>query len=66
MPAFGGKIPDQQIWQLAGYVRSMSGNLSRTASPGRNDEMQSSPPEQLMERQPPVTSSDASTEGTQQ
>jgi cytochrome c oxidase cbb3-type subunit 3 len=66
MPAFGGKIPDQQIWQLAGYVRSMSGNLSRTASPGRNDEMQSSPPEQLMERQPPVTSSNASTEGTQQ
>jgi cytochrome c oxidase cbb3-type subunit 3 len=66
MPAFGGKIPDQQIWQLAGYVRSMSGNLSRTASPGRNDEMQSSPPEQLMERQPPVPSSDASTEGTQQ
>jgi cytochrome c oxidase cbb3-type subunit III len=66
MPAFGGKIPDQQLWQLAGYVRSMSGNLSRTASPGRNDEMQSSPPEQLMERQPPVTSSDASTEGTQQ
>jgi cytochrome c oxidase cbb3-type subunit 3 len=65
MPAFGGKIPDQQIWQLAGYVRSMSGNLSRTASPGRNDEMQSSPPEQLMERQPPVTSSDAATEGTQ-
>jgi cytochrome c oxidase cbb3-type subunit III len=66
MPAFGGKIPDQQIWQLAGYVRSMSGNLSRTASPGRSDEMQSSPPEQLMEKQPPVTSSGAATEGTQQ
>jgi cytochrome c oxidase cbb3-type subunit 3 len=66
MPAFGGKIPDQQIWQLAGYVRSMSGNLSRTASPGRSDEMQSSPPEQLMEKQPPVTSSGSATEGTQQ
>jgi cytochrome c oxidase cbb3-type subunit 3 len=65
MPAFGGKIPDQQIWQLAGYVRSMSGNLSRSASPGRNDEMQNSPPEQLMQRQPPVTSSEAATEGTQ-
>jgi cytochrome c oxidase cbb3-type subunit 3 len=66
MPAFGGKIPDQQLWQLAGYVRSMGGNLSRSASPGRNDEMQSSPPEQLMERQAPVTSSGAATEGTQQ
>ncbi|HEY3809388.1 MAG TPA: c-type cytochrome [Steroidobacteraceae bacterium] len=24
MPAWGGKIPDQQIWQLAAYVRSLS------------------------------------------
>jgi cytochrome c oxidase cbb3-type subunit 3 len=66
MPAFGGKIPEQQIWQLAGYVRSMSGNLSRSASPGRNDEMQGAPPEQSMQKQPPVTSSAAATDGTQQ
>jgi len=65
MPAFGGKIPEQQIWQIAGYVRSMSGNLSRSASPGRNDEMQNSPPEQLMEKQPPVSSSASGTAGTQ-
>ena len=63
MPAFGGKIPPQQIWQLAGYVRSMSGNLSRSASPGRSDEMQNSPPEQLMQKQPPVISSHAASEG---
>jgi cytochrome c oxidase cbb3-type subunit III len=24
MPAWGGKIPDQQLWQLSAYVRSMS------------------------------------------
>jgi cytochrome c oxidase cbb3-type subunit III len=24
MPAWGGKVPDQQLWQLAAYVRSMS------------------------------------------
>ena len=24
MPAWGGKIPDQQIWEIATYVRSMS------------------------------------------
>jgi cytochrome c oxidase cbb3-type subunit III len=66
MPAFGGKIPDQQIWQIAGYVRSMSGNLSRSASPGRSDEMQGAPPPQLMEKQPSVISSNAATEGTQQ
>jgi len=66
MPAFGGKIPEQQIWQIAGYVRSMSGNLSRSASPGRSDEMQGPPAEQLMEKQPPVTSSNSATDGTQQ
>jgi cytochrome c oxidase cbb3-type subunit 3 len=24
MPAWGGKVPDEQLWQLATYVRSMS------------------------------------------
>ena len=24
MPAWGGKVPDEQLWQLAAYVRSMS------------------------------------------
>jgi cytochrome c oxidase cbb3-type subunit III len=24
MPSWGGKVPDQQLWQLAAYVRSMS------------------------------------------
>jgi cytochrome c oxidase cbb3-type subunit 3 len=24
MPAWGGKIPDEQLWQIAAYVRSMS------------------------------------------
>ena len=25
MPAFGGKIPSQQVWELAAYVRSLGG-----------------------------------------
>jgi cytochrome c oxidase cbb3-type subunit 3 len=24
MPAWGGKIPDEQLWQISAYVRSMS------------------------------------------
>lgn len=24
MPAWGGKIPDEQLWQIAAYVRSLS------------------------------------------
>lgn len=40
MPAFGGKIPSQQIWQLAAYVRSMGGHGPKSARPGRDDHMQ--------------------------
>jgi cytochrome c oxidase cbb3-type subunit 3 len=25
MPAFGGRVPEQQVWQIAAYVRSLSG-----------------------------------------
>lgn len=45
MPSFGGKITDQQAWQLAAYVRSLSGLASTTAANGRNDEMQYKQPE---------------------
>ena len=44
MPSFGGKIPDQQIWALAAYVRSMAGLVPLDAAPGRIDHMQNSPP----------------------
>jgi cytochrome c oxidase cbb3-type subunit III len=40
MPAFGGKIPSQQIWQLAAYVRSMGGHGPKSARPGRDDHIQ--------------------------
>lgn len=40
MPAFGGKIPSQQVWQLAAYVRSMGGHGPKAARPGRDDHMQ--------------------------
>jgi cytochrome c oxidase cbb3-type subunit 3 len=40
MPAFGGRIPPQQIWQIAAYVRSLSGFGPKAARPGRDDHMQ--------------------------
>ena len=43
MPAFMGKVPDNQIWQLAAYVRSMSGQVPAAAAPGRNDDIQGPP-----------------------
>ncbi|HEU4648899.1 MAG TPA: c-type cytochrome [Gemmatimonadales bacterium] len=39
MPAFGGKVSNQQVWQLVAYVRSMSGLLAKDVSPGRSDDM---------------------------
>lgn len=39
MPAFGGKIPNQQVWELVAYVRSMSGLLAKDVAPGRSDDM---------------------------
>src|SRR5581483_11928376 len=45
MPSFRGKIPDDQVWKLVAYVRSLSGQTSKTAATGRNDEMRTKPPE---------------------
>jgi len=39
MPSFRNKISDVQVWQLAAYVQSMSGQLSKDAEPTRDDEM---------------------------
>ena len=55
MPAFRGKIPDDQIWELAAYVRSMSGNAPKAAAPARNDDMHPGPSESRRPQSPPVT-----------
>src|ERR1700749_2146329 len=52
MPSFGGRIPDFQIWQLAAYVRSMSGQLSKSTAPSRDDHLQGKPPESTTEKEP--------------
>jgi len=54
MPAFGGRIPEKELWELVAYVRSMSGLVSSQAAPGRSDAMHAKKPESEVERQPPV------------
>ena len=54
MPAFGGRIPEKEIWELVAYVRSMSGLVSSQAAPNRADAMHAKKPESEVERQPPV------------
>jgi cytochrome c oxidase cbb3-type subunit III len=39
MPSFRGRITDDQIWQIAAYVRSMSRAVRKDVAPGRNDSM---------------------------
>jgi cytochrome c oxidase cbb3-type subunit 3 len=56
MPAFGGKIVTDQIWQIVAYVRSMSGLLRKDVAPGRSDDMQVRPQEQSTQKARPVQS----------
>lgn len=46
MPAFGGRIPPQQIWQLSAYVRSLGGLTPKAARPARSDHMFTPPPQE--------------------
>jgi cytochrome c oxidase cbb3-type subunit 3 len=51
MPAFRGKLPDYQVWQISAYIRSMSGlAASRDAAPGRDDHMNVKIPENSVSR----------------
>ena len=52
MPAFHGRIVPQQAWQIAAYVRSLSGQLSKVTAPSRSDHMKANPPENSVD---PVT-----------
>jgi cytochrome c oxidase cbb3-type subunit 3 len=45
MPAYGDRVPEQQVWQLVAYVRSMSGLLRHDVMPGRSDTLQAVEPE---------------------
>ena len=39
MPAFRGKLSNQQVWQLVAYVRTMSGLTPMASRPSRDDNM---------------------------
>lgn len=60
MPAFGGRIPDDQVWQIVAYVRSMSGQLRKDVAPSRSDSLAGAPPENERDEQKPVAASAAS------
>ena len=53
MPAFGGRIADQQIWQIVAYVRSLSGRLRKDVAPARADALSAGPPENTRPEEAP-------------
>ena len=56
MPTFRGKIPDEQIGEIAAYVRSLSGQAPKAAASGRDDHMSGKPAESSTEKRSPKMS----------
>lgn len=50
MPSFGGRLPDQQIWQLVAYIDSLAAAVPRDVSASRSDDLASARPELRAER----------------
>lgn len=53
MPSFAGKIADYQVWEIAAYVRSMSGLTPKNTAPSRNDHMMAKTAEQSKKEEQP-------------
>ena len=62
MPSWRGKLTDEQMWQVAAYVLSLSGQPNKDVVPSRGDEMSNSEPLTITEREAVRPSSDAATD----
>lgn len=54
MPAFGEHIPEDQIWQLVAFVRSLSGQVREDVAPTRTDSLSASKPISRRKQEKPV------------
>ena len=52
MPSWKGRLTEQQIWQLAAYVRTLSGQQRKDAVSARADTMSNTPPQTQTVREP--------------
>ncbi|HEX6784674.1 MAG TPA: c-type cytochrome [Sphingomicrobium sp.] len=59
MPAWRNKLTDDQIWKLAAYVRSLSGQPSKDAVSSRSEGMSNTTPSTLTPREPAHSSDTA-------
>jgi cytochrome c oxidase cbb3-type subunit 3 len=63
MPSFRDRIPDPQVWQIAAYVRSLSGNVPKDAAPSRGETIDAVPPLTRMPKQPPTATDSSGDQG---
>jgi cytochrome c oxidase cbb3-type subunit 3 len=55
MPSFRDKIPDDQIWEIAAYVRTLSGNAPKYVEGGGRQGMAVAPPTSRLPKLEPKT-----------
>jgi cytochrome c oxidase cbb3-type subunit 3 len=53
MPSYRGRIPEKEAWELAAYVRSLSGLAPSDAAPNRADSLSGADPEELRDPERP-------------
>ena len=58
MPSFRGKIPDNQIWEIVAYVRSMSGLADQWYANARDDHLKAAPPPNSVSEETPHQTSE--------
>jgi cytochrome c oxidase cbb3-type subunit 3 len=55
MPTFRGKIPEDQIWQIAAYVRALGGFVSSDVAASRHDQLRAHEGESRLPKPPERT-----------
>ena len=65
MPSFRNRVTDTQAWQLAAYVRALSGNVRKDAVPSRREGLAATPPLTQLPQQTPRGSDTATVSAPQ-
>lgn len=66
MPAYAGRVPKDQLWQLTAYVRSLAALAPQGAAPNRDDAFLTRTPESFMDPEKPETARPARRTGQAQ
>jgi cytochrome c oxidase cbb3-type subunit 3 len=60
MPSYRNLLTEDQMWQIAAYVRGMAGQLPKDVPPSRGDTLANTQPMTLADKRPQHVSNDAS------